>query len=147
MVDCPLQCCSLYSIFCLLASLYVSHNLLTFIRSYSTFVFVIFYKSLSCTSYVFLLASTLASLLSKQPIASPIISHGSLIPPRCPSLPFPISILNLPNSLLLCLKRMAADPSEAFASMNQTTHHHILEDCNMNEGTGSYSRGKLTSIM
>jgi hypothetical protein len=41
---------------------------------------------------------------------------------------------------------MAADSSETFASMNQTTHHHILEDYNLNEGTGSYSRGKLTSI-
>jgi len=41
---------------------------------------------------------------------------------------------------------MAADSSETFASMNQTTHHHIPEDCNMNEGTGSYSGGKLMSI-
>jgi hypothetical protein len=31
--------------------------------------------------------------------------------------------------------------------MNQTTHDHFLKDCNMNEGSCSYSRGKLTLIM
>lgn len=75
MVDCPLQCCSLFSVFSLFTSLYVS---CTFINIY-VISFYFFLCHLLWISFLHFLIFPLASVLSKQPFASPLIYVGSLI--------------------------------------------------------------------